>query len=319
MNLRKLSKPWRIALGAATTLFILLNAVAALHAYKFTHFSASPSATRFEDIQLTPIAKLKLLLTGVDNPRPKLTTMPNGNYQEVRVNSNVQLSCWYLPTPLPSKGTVLMFHGYTGCKSGLVPRAQPLLAAGYNCLLVDFMGTGTSEGNSTSIGYHEAVEVKDCMAYLQRKGERNLFLFGSSMGAVAIMKAMRDYKLTPKAIILECPFATMYQTVAIRFKMLHVPAFPMAALLVFWGGLENGFWGFAHNPVNYAPAIKCPVLLQYGARDNRVALNEVLRIQQAIGRNARLVVYPNSGHDDYLDTSGLEWTNNVTSFLNQDL
>ena len=66
---------------------------------------------------------------------------------------------------------------------------------------VDFMGSGGSEGNQTTIGFLEAKQVKTCFDYLTEKGEKNIFLFGTSMGSVAIMKAISDFDIKPKAII----------------------------------------------------------------------------------------------------------------------
>src|SRR5271165_3552750 len=102
-----------------------------------------------------------------------------------------------------------------------------MIAVYYNSLLVDFMGSGGSERNQTTIGYKEAQEVRDCYNYIQQSWEQNIYLYGASMGAVAIMKSIKDYKIQPKAIIIECPFATMYQAVCARFRMLHVTAIPL--------------------------------------------------------------------------------------------
>lgn len=309
--MKKSISKWLVALAV---IVVLLNVIAAIHAWKFTHYSAH--GTPNEQLKLDAMTKAKLLFTGVDNPRPNLSCTPKPGTATIHIKSNVDLDCWMLKTNFKPKGTVILFHGYTANKCKLLPRAQPLLDSGYNCMLVDFMGSGGSGGNSTSIGYHEAKEVTNCYKYLQQQGEQRIFLLGSSMGAVAIMKAINDDNIHPAGVILECPFATMYETVCIRFKMMHVPTLPMAPLLVFWGGVENGFWGFGHNPVAYASAIKCPVLLQYGAYDDRVARDEINRIKANLPENSKLVVYEQAGHDDYLEKCPTEWKSNVISFLN---
>jgi len=303
----------RKVLWPILTLFICLNIIAAIHAYKFTHFSAT--GTRTERLNLSFASKLRLLFTGVDNPRPVNTWQPKHRYRQLIINSNVKISCWYEMTNKPCKGTVLLFHGYTSNKSALLDRAAPFLDNGYNCLLADFMGSGGSEGNQTTIGFREAEEVKDCFNYIRATDTGNIYLFGSSMGAVAIMKAMKDYQLPAKAIIIECPFGTMYQTVCARFRMLHIPSFPMAGILLFWGSVENNFWGFTHNPVEYARYIHCPTLLQYGAKDDRVTRKEIDDIYSNIPGQKQLIIYPSAGHDNYLTVAEKEWTNNTITFL----
>lgn len=295
------------------SLFLFSNVLAAVHAYKFTHFSNS--GVRNERIKLTGLKKLQLLFTGVDNPRPVNTKTPARPYKTIVINSNVKIECWYIPADKEAKGTVLLFHGYTGNKSALIERSETFLQQGYNCLLVDFMGSGGSGGNSTTIGYKEAQEVKDCYDYVKRSVGGNICLYGSSMGAVAIMKAINDYKIRPAAIIIECPFGTMYETVCARFRALHVPTFPLAAELVFWGGVENDFSGFSFSPVNYAKTISCPTLLQYGEKDDRVTRKEIDAIFANLQCPKKLVTYPLAGHDNSLQKYPDEWGLNVISFL----
>ncbi len=313
MKIPQLAKLFRRILWAMVLLFVVANVIAAMQAYKFTHYKDGGEKTA--SINLTPLKKVQLLFTGIDNPRPRNTTLPTHPYSTVLIKSNINLECWYIPALAASRGTVVMCHGYTACKSAMLERAEPFLQNGYNCLMVDFMGSGGSGGNSTTVGFKEAEEVADCYKYLTQQGEQNIYLFGSSMGAVAIMKAINDAHIQPKAIIIECPFATMYETIAIRFHNLGVPTFPMANLLLFWGGLENGFNAQAHNPVGYATNIHCPTLLQYGERDDRVTRSETDRVFASLHCPKQLITYPLAGHDDYLKKYRAEWGANVVGFL----
>ncbi len=298
----------------AFAIFLLANILSAFHAYKFTHYSKE--GTRMDKMHLTIGEKIKTLFLGVDNPRPQNTIIPPYQFKTINLQSNVKIECWFIPSITQAKGNVLLFHGYTSNKSALIERADIFIRNGYNCLLVDFMGSGGSEGNLTTIGYKEAEEVKTCYEYIKSQNQLPTYLYGSSLGAVAIMKAIKDYNINPDAIIIECPFATMYKTVVARFHMLHVPPFPLAAFLVFWGGLENGFWGFSHNPVAYAKYIHCPTLLQYGEKDDRVGRDETDEIFSKLPCPKKLITYPLAGHDDYLRKYRDEWNKNVLAFLN---
>jgi hypothetical protein len=88
----------------------------------------------------------------------------------------------------------------------MLDKSDIFLSEGYNSFLVDFMGSGGSEGNQKSIGFLEAEHVKSCFDYLTNNGEHNIYLFGTSMVAAATMKAIHDYDIKPKGIIIECPF-----------------------------------------------------------------------------------------------------------------
>ena len=311
----KLNKTVRILLRTLLILFVLMNVIVMFHAYKFTHFTSEPVKS-LEVHQLSGSEKVKTILFGVENSRPDNVVYPSQNYETVQLQSNVKLECWSLETDSISKGTVIIFHGYRGAKSKMIDRSDEFLKLGYNTLLVDFMGSGGSEGNSTTIGYKEAEEVKSVYDYVASKGEKNIYLFGTSMGAVSIMKAVTDYPgMQAKGLILECPYGTMFKTVGVRVRLMGLHTFPTTYLLMFWGGIENGFWAFSHNPEEYATHIKLPVLLMYGETDNRVSRAETDSIFANLQGPKTLKTFPLCGHEDYIPQYHDEWVNDINLFL----
>jgi alpha-beta hydrolase superfamily lysophospholipase len=296
------------------TLFVLANIMAAFHAWKFTHFSPGLAARTGDEASLSFGEKVEALLTGVSLPRPENRTWPDGAFETISLQSNKRIECWRMAAD-SAIGTVIIFHGYGGSKASMLDKAEVFRKMHYNVLLADFMGAGGSEGDQTTIGYKEAAQVKTCIDYVAGRGERNIALYGTSLGAAAIMKAMHDGAPDVRRVILECPFGTMLRTVQNRFKMLDVPAFPMAQLLVFWGGVENGFNAFSHNPEDYAGSIRCPALLIYGARDAKVSLEETAAIFRNLAGPKRLLTLPGAGHENYLKRYRNEWTAAVDSFL----
>lgn len=297
-----------------------MNIVAFFHAYKFTHFSQSDVTKTKSPEKLTTFGKIKALLLGVDNPRPINETKPTGYYETVELKSNKKIEGWYLKKDSLTKsdsikGTVIICHGYSGEKSSMLDKAAVFDSLKYNSLLIDFMGSGGSEGNVTTIGYKEAAQVKTAYDYLQSQGVENIYLFGTSMGAVAIMKAINDYNISPKGIIIECPFGSMYKTVCARFRNMNAPRFPMAGLLVFWGGVQNGFWAFSHNPTEYAKKISCPTLLLYGEKDKNVSREDVDEIFLTLKGQKKMKTFELAGHENYLTKYKPEWTSEVTEFL----
>jgi len=300
--------------------FVLMNIVAIFHAYKFTHFADATVEKTQRPEKLTLVEKLNALFFGVDNPKPVNKLKPIGYYETVELKSNKKIECWYLNKDSSAKaatikGTIIICHGYGGEKSSMLDKAAIFDSLHYNTFLIDFMGCGGSEGNTTTIGFKEAEQVKTAYEYLTSKGVNNIYLFGTSMGAVAIMKALKDYDLKPTGIIIECPFGTMYQTVEARFKNMNVPPFPMAGLLVFWGGVENGFWAFNHNPTDYAKHITCPTLLLHGGKDKNVSRKEIDNIFANLAGKKQQKIYELAGHENYLNKYKSEWTEDITKFL----
>lgn len=292
-----------------------MNIIVYFHASKFTHFENSTIVKTKDAHHLSMGQKIKILFLGIRNPRPENKITPNRVFETIRLKSNKKIECWFIKAISP-KGTVVLFHGYSGEKSSMLDKAEVFLQLDYNTMLVDFMGSGGSEGNQTTLGFYEAEEVRTVFEYLKKQDKKNIILFGTSMGAVAIMKAQSEYKLDTKAIIIECPFGSMLETVKTRFKGMGIQSFPMAHLMVFWGGLQNNFNAFKHNPVEYAKGINCPTLLLYGLRDEKVSKQEIDNIFLHLQGRKVLKTYQNAGHENYLNKYKDEWTADVATFIN---
>lgn len=315
-----MTKPWKKLVRRAglscLLLFLLMNLMAFFHARKFTHFDPSVQE-RVDPSKVSFVRKLGYLFTGVSLPRPQHKQLPVRPYETIRLQGNVPLSCWLMRAQ-PARGTVVLCHGYGGECSDMLERAYVLLDAGYNVLLPDFMGAGGSGGNQCTIGFKEADNVKDCVGYLVQQGEKNIYLLGASMGAAAIMRACsREGRLPVKGLVLECPFGSMRQTVKNRFSTMGVPRWPLADMLVFWGGVQHGFNAFAHNPEDYALHITQPVLLLQGDKDERVRSFETDRIFRNLAGKKNLFIFAGAGHESYLNRYRQVWTQQVLSFLAQ--
>lgn len=309
-----MKQPKRI-LNFLVIIIICTNIIAIFHAYRFTHFSEESTERTPNPDELSFTEKLATLLFGVSFPKSRNHTKPSLAFETIRLGIDNGMECWKLTVPR-AKGTVILFHGYGGTKATMLDKAEVFRNLGYNTLLPDFTGNGGSKGYETTIGFYEAKQVKTCYEYLQDIGEQNIILFGTSMGAAAILKALNDYEhLRPTAALMECPFGSMYETVCARFQMMNIPAVPMAGLLVFWGGTLNGFNAFAHNPAEYATEVKTPTLLMYGAKDEKVSLKETQEIFTHLNGPKALRIYPNASHENYLIKYRTEWTEDVSNFL----
>lgn len=303
-----------------TTLFVLLNLLAYRHAQSMTRFIPGGGWKRKPEA-LTRLEKLRALVGGVRLCRPNLPGRPDAlglAYQTHRfAGADGELEAWYLPCP-QAGGMVLLFHGYNGCKAKLLAEARGWYDLGYSCFLVDFPGCGGSAGDRTTIGYGEAWDVVRAVEYVRGTwGVTDLTLFGHSMGAAAILRAVAVHGLQAGALVLECPFDRLLTTVKARFAAMGVPAFPAAHLLVFWGGIQHGYNGFRHNPVDYARRVHCPVLLLHGSEDRRVTCREVQAVFDALPGEKHMHIFQSLGHEAYAAARPREWADCITTFLHR--
>lgn len=310
---------WRGAAAAFGLGLVGFNVVAYRHAWAMTHFTSGGERTpRPQAMSLGQ--KLSVLASGATLPRRVNERTPADvglafERQVFSTRDGLALEGWYVPR-LEARGTVLMFHGYADRKASLLDAARAFHELGYAGLLVDFRGGGGSSGDTTSIGYFEAVDVLAAMASATGRGApRPLLLFGASMGAVAALRAVGELGADPAALVLQYPFSRMSVTVARRFEAMGLPAYPAAPLLVFWGGLQLGFNGFRHNPVDYARSVRIPTLLMQGDRDDRVSLEEAQQIFETLAGPKQLRIFHGMGHQSLVAAQPEAWRQAVSDFL----
>ncbi len=307
----------RFLLKTALVLFVLVNIITAFHAYKFTHIYNRDEVEIKSKDEKNGWDITKEILFGakavkLQNPAPDSVM----ETVILHTKDSIKLEAWYIKTTATLKGTVILFHGHLSKKSSVTSEAAGFRKLGYNTLLVDLRAHGGSGGNTCTIGYDESEDVKLAYEYIQSKGEKNIVLWGISMGAAAVAKAISDYSLQPSKVILEMPFATIRQAAHGRLKLMGLPAEPLSTLVLFWGSVENGFWAFDMKPAEFVTKITMPTLLQWGKNDPRVLQEETDAVYKNIAGKKELVVYENSGHQSLCEKENEKWMASVSGFLN---
>ncbi|HRG23582.1 MAG TPA: alpha/beta fold hydrolase [Chitinophagaceae bacterium] len=298
---------------------VLINISAAIYAHRLTHFYNDPSLQGSHTSD-NIFRKTWKLFTGPKFPKSVIRQTPSFSYDTVRLmrsNGN-WVDAWYGEPDSLARGTVIMFHGLSASKSYMVREAATFRLMGYRVMLVDLRAHGNSEGQNTSIGRKETEEVQLAYNYIQSKGEKSIFLWGVSMGAVVVARSVAVGAVQPAGIIMELPFESLQSHLKARARVLGFPQQPFAFLVTGWIGIESGFNGYGHSTVNYAKKINCPVLLQYGAKDTYVLKSEIDGIYKAIpGNHKNLVGYEEAGHESLLMVDPERWKETTGSFLLQ--
>jgi alpha-beta hydrolase superfamily lysophospholipase len=305
----------KIAILMVTVCFVLLNVIAIFHVYHLTHFNIQQSEKAIPMNEMNVMDKIRVILTGYRHQRPSTSYIPTKPFIADTLTEGGIKTCVWKFTSEVGKGTVILFHGFSGEKSGMMDKALFFDSMGFHTMVVDFMGSGGSEGRVTTLGYRESIQVKQCFNYIQQQEQTPIFLMGTSMGAVAIMKALSESDIQPKGIILESPFGSMRQTIKNRFVAMGIPHFPMADAMVFWGGILHGFNAFKHRPTAYAPHIHCPTLIIHGKQDPKVQMSEIMEIHDHILGSTQLLILEHVGHDNFINRSPSKWKSNVGKFI----
>jgi alpha-beta hydrolase superfamily lysophospholipase len=190
---------------------------------------------------------------------------------------------------------------------------------GYDVLLIDFRGHGNSGGNTTTIGIRESEEINLAYEFAKSKNPRNIFVWGNSMGAVAVAKAVADYGIKPAGLMLEMPFASLQSHLQSKARALGfsgMPEKPFGFFVTLWIGIERGVGAFGHKTSRYMKKITCPVLMQWGEEDRYVLRKDIDKVFASIASSSKtLAVYPTGGHESLLLLDPVKWRSETEKFL----
>ena len=311
----------RLFAAALLSAVLSVNILAFMQARAMTRFTEHGARTAAPE-RLSMLDRFAVVLSGVSIPRPSNKRTPgdlNLSFDTRRFlnGDGEMLEAWFLPGK-SDRLVVALFHGYAASKSGLLNTARVFHQLGYATLLVDFYGSGGSSGSGTTIGVKESRDVVATVEYMRRTWpERKIVLYGISMGGAAVLRAIAAHGVKADGLIIEATFDSLLNTGKKRFRAMGLPASPFAELLLFWGGVQNGFNAFAHNPVDYARAVKQPALILHGEKDERTTVHEARSIALAMGAHARFIAYDGVPHMPTVEARREDWSRDIAKFLEE--
>jgi pimeloyl-ACP methyl ester carboxylesterase len=200
---------------------------------------------------LDPFERMRVLLLGVHIPKP-VNDRQRGQLmystERIQTTDNLVLEGWFAPGE-EGRGVVILFHGYAGSKSSLLEDAMAFRALGLACLLVDFRGSGGSQGYTTTVGWRESDDVLAAVRVVRERLAPGapIILFGQSMGGAAVLRALPRLDRRPRRDRGE-RLRSNAERDPESLRHHGAAVVPAAELLCFWGGVQNGFDAFAHNP-----------------------------------------------------------------------
>jgi uncharacterized protein len=263
--------------------------------------------------------------------RDPLTTNPGRGglpYEEVRFPSAskaapVELSGWLIPAEGLPKGVVLLCHGRGANREAVLPHAFYLRKAGFTCLLFDFRAFGESGGDTSTIGLYESEDVLGAVAFVKGRPELSglpLGALGVSMGgASVILAAGRSPEI--RAVVADCPFATLTRAMRQRFRALLGPAYGILYVPVrFFGQTALGVNSDDVSPLNAVRNFgDRPLFLIHGTADLTILPEDSRLLHDAAPGPRELWLIPGVSHARAFSTHEREYRERVTAFFTKNL
>jgi uncharacterized protein len=240
---------------------------------------------------------------------------------DVRAPDGVELRGWKIRPPSPTGDWVLLFHGMSDNRSGVLGHAEFLLRHGYSVVMMDARAHGKSGGNMATYGWKERYDTVAITDELySTEHVRHLFALGVSMGAsIALQSAAVEPRI--EAVVAEAPFANLRE-VSYDYAGLDVSALlgktlfrPAVIVAMHSMSREGGFDPEDVSPEKAVAERSFPILLICGTRDHRIPCRHSERIYNAARGPKELWIVDGAGHAAALGYAPAEYERRVLTFL----
>jgi dipeptidyl aminopeptidase/acylaminoacyl peptidase len=200
---------------------------------------------------------------------------------------DLTLRGWLLPGS-PEAPYLIFVHGIGDQRTGnkALELASRLHEDGYNVLVFDLRGQGTSDGSFVSAGEFERYDVLGAYDFLLSRGAEpgRVGLIGRSYGAAtAIMAAVLEPGIA--AVVADSPFADVEDRIA--KEAARKTPIPQDLVRVFlpparlFADLLYGIHLGSLKPERDVAKLDYPVLIIHGEADERIPLSEGRRVYDA--------------------------------------
>jgi dipeptidyl aminopeptidase/acylaminoacyl peptidase len=240
----------------------------------------------------------------------------------IPAHDGVTLSAWSL-RPRNSNGrAVILLHGLSDNRLGMIGYAELLLSHGFNVLMPDARAHGASGGQLATYGLLESEDIHRWFDWLQQNQNPDcIFGFAESMGAAQLLQSL---KTEPRfcAIAAESPFSTFREIAYDRVGQFFDTG-PWLGRTVLRPVVEFAFgyarWKYKLNfeqisPQRIVAATGVPVLLIHGQNDSNIPIRHSRRIA-ADNPIISLWEVPDTDHCGAISTSRREFERRLISWF----
>lgn len=189
----------------------------------------------------------------------------------VVTDDGVHIAGWYIPAGNgagPTAATVVLVHGFTVNKSGILKYGEGLHEA-FNLVAFDLRNTGRSTGDKSTGGVLEQKDLRAIIDWLERtKHPTHIGVLGNSLGAVtALAEAVGDPRV--EALALDSMHTRTRYQVEARVSHAGHPAYPGTWAIFVGARIRTGVdLGSVDAEDELSEIGHRPMLLTHGTADN---------------------------------------------------
>ncbi|NFL87610.1 alpha/beta hydrolase [Clostridium botulinum] len=227
--------------------------------------------------------------------------LKESNYEDIYIKSfdNLKLHAYKILNEENSDKWVIIVHGYTGEGLRMGSRAKKFYDMGYNIIIPDLRGHGTSEGNYIGMGWHDRKDMIEWINFIVKEDDcSKIILYGISMGASTVMMtAGENLPQNVKLIIEDCGYTSVWDEFSYQLKCMYkLPTFPIMHMASIITKIRAGYTFTEASALNQIKKCKLPILFIHGDKDNFVPYYMHDRVYDAANCFKEKLIIKEAGH-----------------------
>jgi pimeloyl-ACP methyl ester carboxylesterase len=234
----------------------------------------------------------------------------------------VMLRAWNLQPRNNFGNAVILSHGLSDNRAGMVVYAQFFLRHGYDVLMPDARAHGISDGNIATYGIRESDDLHRWLDWLDlNEHPACIYGFAESMGAAGLLQSLQSESRFC-AVAAESPFSTFREIAYDRIgQFFHTG--PWLGRTILRPIVECTFvyakWRYQLNfdlgsPEKAVESTKVPIFLIHGLLDRNIPIRHSRKIAAA-NRNVVLWEVPGADHCGAIGVAPIELERRVTDWF----
>ena len=213
-------------------------------------------------------------------------------------NGNLKLHAYEINNTNSNVWTIII-HGYMSQGDEMIEYTKQFNKKGYNVLLLDLRGHGTSEGDYVGMGWHDRLDIIDWINYIVNKNSENkIILYGISMGAATTMMTTgENLPSNVKLAISDCGYTSTWDEFGYKLKELfNLPTFPVLNAASTVCNIRAGYNFKQASSVEQVKKSNTPTLFIHGSEDTFVPFEMLEVVYNAASCEKEKLVVEGAGH-----------------------
>lgn len=227
------------------------------------------------------------------------------------------IACSFFPVAGSDK-TVVISHGITYSRYGMVKYMPLFREHNFNILLYDLRNHGLSGGRNTTFGFFEKFDLRVVVdwAFERTTPDGVVGTMGESLGAATTLQhTPLDNRLA--FAIADCAYSDLADLLAYRLKCdYHLPRFPLLNIANFLCMILAGLDFKKVSPIHSTKEVSIPIFWIHGQNDDYIPL-QMSRDMYTAKTNGpkKFFLAPNAAHAESLIQNQVEYTRQIHEFL----